>query len=187
MEKQDHIQPNFSLRGYSSILIGIYFLVAAFILKKIIEGFLVDGNPMGALSPQIIEVLILKILFVTFIFSSLTLFFFGKAKAKKLDYKLWNAKSKAILLKYIISFIVFFLVLACLIFFNYSDYLAPIFLLLYAVTLLVLKLKNSKNLYILAGVSFFLALICYLIPNYWYSALCILGIAHITYGLVVKN
>ncbi|APZ45097.1 hypothetical protein BW723_01755 [Polaribacter reichenbachii] len=187
MEKQDHIQPNFSLRGYSSILIGIYFLVAAFLIKKLLMSFLVDENPMGALSPQIIEVLIITILFATFIFSSLTLFFNGKAKSKKLDYKLWNSRTKTILWKFLISFIVIFFVLAYLIFFNYSDYLAPIFLLLYGITLPFLKLKKSKNLFILAGVSLFLALICFLIPNYWYSALLILGIGHITYGLVVKN
>jgi magnesium-transporting ATPase (P-type) len=187
MEKQNHIQPNFSLQGYSSILIGIYFLCATFLIKKLIMGFLVDGNPLGALSPQIIEILILTIIFITFIFSSLTLFFNGKSKSKKLDYKLWNAKTKTILWKYLLSFIVIFLVLSYLIFFNYSDYLAPFFLLLYAVTLLFLKLKNSKNLFILAGVSLFLAIICFLIPNYWYSSLLILGIAHITYGLVVKD
>ena len=67
------------------------------------------------------------------------------------------------------------------------DYITPVFLVLYALTLLFLRVKKSKNLFVLAGVSVLLAVICFLIPNYWYSSIFILGIAHITYGIVVKN
>lgn len=187
MEKQDNFQQNFSLKGYSSIQIGLYFLLAAFVIKKMLEGFLIDDHPVGMMSAQIIEFLILVIIFFTLIFSSLALFFKGRRKAKKLDYKLWNSKTKTIFWKYISSFSIIFLALILLINEGYMDYLTPVFLILYALTLMLLKIKKSKNLYVLSGVSILLAIICFLIPNYWYSSIFILGIAHITYGIAVKS
>lgn len=187
MEKQDNFQQNFSLKGYSSIQIGLYFLLAAFVIKKMLEGFLIDDHPMGMMSAQIIEFLILVIIFFTLIFSSLALFFKGRRKAKRLEYELWNSKTKVTFWKYITSFSVIFLALILLISEGYMDYITPVFLVLYALTLLFLRVKKSKNLFVLAGVSVLLAVICFLIPNYWYSSIFILGIAHITYGIVVKN
>lgn len=187
MDKKDNFQQNFSLKGYSSIQIGLYFLLAAFFIKKMLEGFLIDDHPMGMMSAQIIEFLILLIIFFTLIFSSLALFFKGRRKAKKLDYKLWNRKTKATFWKYISSFTVIFLSLIILINQGYMDYLTPVFLVLYALTLLLLRIKKSKNLFVLSGVSILLAIICFLIPNYWYSSIFILGISHITYGIAVKN
>ena len=66
------------------------------------------------------------------------------------------------------------------------DYLTPIFLFLYAVLLFLFKDKERKNLLILSGLSLLLAVMCMLIPTYWYSSLSILGIAHIAYGVVIK-
>ena len=53
--------------------------------------------------------------------------------------------------------------------------------------LFTFKNKARKNLLILAGLNVFLALICLLIPSYWFASFSILGIAHITYGVVEKN
>ena len=67
------------------------------------------------------------------------------------------------------------------------DYLTPTFLIIYGALLFLLKCKERKNILILSGLSVLLAIMCILIPTYWYSSLSILGIAHITYGVVVKN
>lgn len=187
MEKQDNFQHNFSLKGYTSIQIGLYFLLATFIIKKMLEGFLIDDHPMGMLSAELIEFLILTIIFITLLFSSLALFFKGRRKAKKLNYKLWNAKTKTSFWKFLICHLIIFVILILIVVNNYLDYLAPVFLILYALSLLLLKIKKSKNLFVLAGLSVMLAVICFLIPNYWYSSLFILGLAHVTYGIVVKN
>ncbi len=40
---------------------------------------------------------------------------------------------------------------------------------------------------IIGGICLLLGIICFLIPNYWFASMSILGIAHITNGIVVKN
>lgn len=187
MDKQDNFQLNFSLKGYSSIQVGLYFLLAAFSIKKILEGFLIDDNPMGMLSAEIIEILVLGIIFLTIVLSALALFFKGRRKARRQEYKLWNTKTKKNFQAFSTSFIVIFSVLIILTTQDFADYMAPTFLFLYGISLLFLKIKKSKNLFVLSGISLLLTMICILIPNYWYSSIYILGVAHITYGLVVKN
>ncbi|PQB06145.1 hypothetical protein BST83_02310 [Polaribacter filamentus] len=187
MDKQDNFQLNFSLKGYSSIQIGLYFLLAAFFIKKILEGFLIDDNPMGMLSAEIIEILVLGIIFLTMVLSALALFFKGQRKARRQEYKLWNTKTKIKSQAFSTSFIVIFSVLIVLTTQDFADYMTPTFLFLYGISLLFLKNKKSKDLFVLSGISLLLTVICILVPNYWYSSIYILGIAHITYGLVVKN
>ncbi|MDD7914778.1 hypothetical protein [Polaribacter ponticola] len=187
MSKQDNNQLNFSLKEYSSIQIGIYFLFAAFLIKSILEGFLIDDNPLGMMSAEIIELLVLIIILFTLLFSSLALFFKGRRKIRKKKSKLWNSKTKNISLKYLASFSIIIFVLIFLNNQGFINYLTPAFLLFYGLSLIILKIKKSKNIFILSIVSFMLAVICFMIPNYWYSSIFILGIAHITYGVVVKN
>jgi len=187
MDKQNNFQLNFSLKGYSSIQIGLYFLLAAFSIKKLLEGFLIDNNPMGMLSVEIIEILVLSIIFFTIVLSALALFFKGRRKARRQKYKLWNTKTKKKSQAFLTSFIVIFSVLIVLITQDFADYITPTLLFLYGISLLFLKSKKSKNLFVLSGISLLLTMICILIPNYWYSSIYILGIAHITHGLVVKN
>ncbi|SDR72629.1 hypothetical protein SAMN05216503_0630 [Polaribacter sp. KT25b] len=187
MEKQDNFQLNFSLKGYSSIQIGVYFLLAAFSIKKILEGFLIDGNPMSLLSTEIIEYLVLGIIFLTILFSTLTLFYKGRRKARKLEYKLWNSKTKKNFKLFSFSFTLIYLVLFYLTTHHFADYLTPTFLFLYGISLLFLKIKKSKNLFVLSGISLLLTMICVLIPNYWYSSIYILGVAHVIYGIIIKG
>jgi magnesium-transporting ATPase (P-type) len=187
MTKRDNFQLNFSLKGYSSIQIGLYFLLAAFSIKKTLKGFLIDDNPMGMLSSEIIEILILAIIFLTIVLSALALFFKGRRKARKQEYKLWNSKTKNNFWRFLTSFVIIFSILIYLTTQDFADYITPTFLFLYGISLLFLKIKKSKNLFVLSGISILLTMICILIPNYWYSSIYILGIAHITYGLVVKN
>jgi hypothetical protein len=186
MEKHNNFQLNFSLQGYASIQIGLYFLITAFAIKNILAGFLVDDHLLGMMSAEIIEVLISIITFLMFLFSSFALFFKGKRKAKKLQYNLWNTKTKINFWKYLVSFFLMFLLLIFLKNQGLIDYLTPTFLILYGLLLLLLKTENSKNLFILTGICALLAILCFIIPTYWYSSIYILGVAHITYGVVLK-
>ena len=179
-------QINFCLKGFTSILIGAYFFIVGYLIKTILDGFLIDDNPMGTLSPEIIEALIIALVLLVFLFSSLALFFGGKRSAKKFQHKLWNRETKVASRKYILYIIVIFTLLMLVLSAGLIDYLTPIFLFLYAVLLFLFKDKERKNLLILSGLSLLLAVICMLIPAYWYSSLSILGIAHISYGVVVK-
>ncbi|MGK0326162.1 MAG: hypothetical protein ACJA2M_000724 [Polaribacter sp.] len=187
MEKHDNFQNNFSLKGFTSILIGAYFFIAGYLIKTILDGFLIDDNPFGMLSIEIIEVFIIVIAFFVFLFSSLALFFSGKRNAKKLQYLLWNGKTKAAFRKYILGILILFISTISLMNQGFIDYLTPTFLIIYGALLFVLGSKEKKSLLILTGLSVLLAIMCILIPTYWYSSLSILGIAHITYGVVVKN
>lgn len=182
----DTLESNFTLKGLTSILIGLYFFIAGSIINSIIEGFLIDDNPMGMLSPQIIEIIIFILVFFVFLFSSLALFFGGKRTAKKFDYKLWNTETKIAFRKYILKIVVIFLVLILLVNLGLIDYLTPVFLILYGVLLALSMKKQRKNFLVLSGISVLLAAICFLIPSYWHASLSIMGIAHITYGVVVR-
>ena len=55
---------NFSLKGFTSILIGAYFFIAGYLIKTILENFLIDNNAMGMFSPEIIEVVVIAIVFL---------------------------------------------------------------------------------------------------------------------------
>ena len=182
----DTLESNFTLKGLTSILIGLYFFIAASIINSIIKGFLIDDNPLGMLSPQIIEIVIFTLIFFVFLFSSLALFFGGKRTAKKFDYKLWNTETKIAFRKYILKIVVIFLVLILLVNLGLIDYLTPVFLILYGVLLALSINKQRKNLLVLSGISVLLAAICFLIPSYWHASLSIIGIAHIAYGVTVR-
>ncbi|WP_298780205.1 hypothetical protein [uncultured Polaribacter sp.] len=187
MNKQDNFLVNFSLKGYSSIQIGLYLLIAAYVIKSMLDGFLIDDNPMGMMSAQIIEVLGFVVIFLTFFFSSLALFFKGRRKAKKQNYLLWNSKTKKRFWLYLLNFSILFFVLVFLSNTSYTNYITPTFLLIYGLFLSLLEKKKDKTLYVLSGVTFLLAILVFFIPNYWYSSIYILGVAHITYGIVVKE
>ncbi|QOD60496.1 hypothetical protein H9I45_14300 [Polaribacter haliotis] len=183
----DNFSVNFSLKGITSILIGFYLLGAAYVIEYILDGFLIEGNALGMLSPQLVEFLIIGIAFIVFLFSSLAFFFRGKRLAKRFQYALWNHKTKTAFWKYFISICIIFLVLYLLKEQGYIDFITPVFLLLYGVLLFLFRNKENKNYLILPALCLVLGGLCFLIPSYWYSSLTILGIAHITYGVVVRN
>ena len=177
---------NFSLKGFTSILIGAYFFIAGYLIKTILESFLIDNNAMGMFSPEIIEVVVIAIVFFHFLFSSLALFFSGKRNAKKFQHQLWNRETRVALRKYTLQILFFFVGLITLMNAGFIEYITPLFLSLYGILLFLFKNKQRKNLLILSSLSILLAVVCFLIPSYWYSSISILGIAHITYGVVVS-
>ena len=186
MNKHDNFQVNFSLNGIASIQVGVYIMIAAYLIKNILDGFLVDDSSMGMLSPEIIEVLLIAITIFTFIFSSFALYFKARRASKIFQNQLWNAKTKTAFLIFVLSFSVMFSGSILLMRQGFIDYITPVFLILYAVLLLIFKNKERKNLLIISGICLLLAIVCFLIPTYWHSSLFILGVAHIAYGVVIK-
>jgi hypothetical protein len=116
----------------------------------------------------------------------LALFFSGKRNAKKFQYQLWNRETSIALRKYTLQILFFFVGLIILMNAGFIEYITPLFLSLYGILLFLFKNKQRKNLLILSSLSILLAMVCFLIPSYWYSSISILGIAHITYGVVVS-
>ena len=45
---------NFILKGFNSIQIGLYILLASYVINDSILGFIADSNPLGMLSIEII-------------------------------------------------------------------------------------------------------------------------------------
>ena len=70
---------------------------------------------------------------------------------------------------------------------GFIDLITPIFLIFYGFILLLINPKSNQNMRIIGGICLLLGIICFLIPNYWFASMSILGIAHITNGIVVKN
>lgn len=179
---QDNNSVNFIVKGITSILIGIYFFIGSYL----IQNFLVDDSLANLLSLKSSKIFITIIVLLIFAFSSSTLYCIGKRASKKSEIILWNSKTKIAFWKYLIGVITISFTLLIVENQGFIDYLTPTFLVLYGILLLILKNKERKNLMILSGLCTLLAFICLLIPNYWYSSFAILGVAHITYGVVVK-
>ncbi|RCS28201.1 hypothetical protein DUT90_02540 [Polaribacter sp. WD7] len=174
----------FVAKGFASILIGIYFLLGAYFIKSTINNLVTTPH-----SPTVFSdiYLIVLILFTVLLCCSLTLFIFAKKLAKERQVLLYNISSKKTVTIYTIGIILLFLSSLMLFQYQYFEYVTPVFLLLYALWLLVMKNKLRKDFKMISILCFFLAIICFLIPSYWYSSLSLLGIAHITYGVITHS
>lgn len=185
MKTDNTSQLNFSLAGFTSIQIGIYILLAAFAIETLLLDFL-DADTLGLSSETNLVIAIATITFFALLFSFFALFFRGKRNAKEEQLQLWNQKSVATFWIILIAFLSIYGLLFLVYNQNFEDYITPTFLIFYGLLLFVFHQKERKNLLIISGICLFLAIICFMIPTYWYSSLVILGLAHITYGVVVK-
>jgi magnesium-transporting ATPase (P-type) len=191
MKKNNYLHDNFCVnfrnKGFTSMLIGAYLMGASYLIESILNGFQIDDNPLGMMSAEIIEMVVLFVIVFVFLFSSFALYFSGRRCAKKLQNKLFNGKTKTALFKYLLISILGFITIYALAGKGFIDYLTPAFLLFYAFLFFALRSKKRKQNLILIGLAVLLAVYCFLIPSYWSASLTILGIAHITYGVVVRN
>jgi len=89
----DNNDVNLILKGFTSVLIGIYMIIGVYLIQTILTGFLIDDNPLGMLSAEIIELFCIGILFLVFLGTSVALIFGGRRIAKKFQYRLWNSKT----------------------------------------------------------------------------------------------
>jgi len=174
---ENNNQINFSLKGFASVIIGALIFAAGYLVEILLKNSTIKN----------LDFLIPSIAFILFLFSSFTLFFIGKVNAKKENYKLWNNATKTACKKYFSGMIIIFMTAILLVDFNFFNYITPTSLTLYGLLLFLLKNKERKNFLMLVGLSLFLAVICFLIPSYWAASISILGIAHVTYGVVVKE
>jgi hypothetical protein len=182
----DNFEVNFSLKGITSILIGVYFFLLSYAYNYVLTNFLVDDHTLGMLSPQIIEIIFISLAGVFILFSSLALFFSGKRTSKSFHLLLWNGKTKASFSKYLIGIALLFILLITLMKLGLVNLIAPSFLFTYGIFLLLIKNKARKNILILSALSLLLSIYCFVIPSYWYSSFTILAIAHATYGVVER-
>ena len=183
-QNQDSFAINFTFDRFTSILIGIYFLMSDYFIKFLLNSFSFDGNLTRFLSPQII---IPSVVFLVFTFFCLILFFVSRKSARKFNYKLWNEKTKTAFRKYLTGVIFTICLLVFLVNNGYTNYVANCFLILYGILLFFLINKKSENLIILSLVIILLGSLSFSTPTYWYSFFCILGIAHISFGVLARR
>lgn len=183
----DNFSLNFVLRSFNSIQIGGYILLAAFLLKSSLLGFIADENPMGMLSIEIIEILQIGIVVLVALFSSLALFFSARRQARKFQFKLWNKKTKRYFWYYFLGLFIGIVVLNFITNSGNINFLIPVFLVYYGALLVVLNPKRKKVLYLISAICLLLSFIVFIIPTYWYSSLLILGTSHVVYGLVNRQ
>ena len=187
MNKDSNASINFSLKKNASIQIGLYILITAYIIKTILNGFLVDDNPVGMMSSEIIEILCSSLLFFAMLLSLFTIYFKGKRASKKSQNKLWNKKTKQISIKVVMGLMLTFVLSTTLMKMGEIYLITPLLLICYALLLFIVKNKKRNNIITLSLLSILLAITCYFIPSYWYSSLAILGIAQIAYGVVIRD
>jgi len=182
----DNFEVNFSLKGFTSMLIGVYFFLLSYAYKYILDSFLVDDHALGMLSPQIIEIVFISLGIVFILFSSFALFFSGNRIAKSFKILLWNSKTKATFFGYLLGVLALFVILITLMKLGLVALITPSFLIMYALFLFIIKNKERKNILILSGLALALSIYCFVIPSYWYSSFTILAIAHAAYGVVER-
>ncbi len=178
---------NFILKGSNSIQIGIYLLLFVFILKSLLDGFLSDVSMLGMMSIEIIESVGFSLIVLLILLSATALFFSSRRTMRKAGFKLWNKISRK---QFIIYFVASFALLFGLSFLKslgFSNFLGPLFLLSFGIILLISNAKRKKTHLLLSGISAILAVLVFLIPSYWYSAILILGAALIVYGIMIRK
>ena len=191
MSKKRNLQPNselnFVLKGFNSIQIGIYFLIFGYVTKAFFEGFLSDSSLLGMMSIEIIE-MIVSILAVLFaVFSYFALFFSSRRSSRKKEIQLWNPVTKA---TFSVTFLLSAIVLFALSYLYQQGFfldITAVFLLLYGVYLLLYNFRKKTEMYLIGIICLSLAVVCFVIPTYWYSSLLIVGISHVVYGIAVRN
>lgn len=178
---------NFILKGFNSVQVGVYFLIAAFLLKSLLDGFLSDVSMLGMMSIEIIESVGLFLVIFLILFSGLAIFFSSRRQARKSGVRIWNKKSvKQLVFFYLLAIVSIFVMLFTKAN-GYSMYLGVFFLFFVGFILASLNTKKKKPLYLLAAISIGLAALSYFIPTYWYSSLLILGIAFVVYGIMIRK
>lgn len=191
MSKSKNLQTNdaqnFILKGLNSIQIGLYFLLSVYVLKSLLDAFLSDESFLAMMSIQIIENIGVSLAVFIFLFSALAVFFSSRRRTRKMGFKVWNSESKKHFWIYSIFTIIGIVILSFVKILGYTVYLAPLFLLFSGSLLALLNTKKEKPYYLLAGINVLLAVLVFIIPSYWYSAILIVGISFLAYGVVVKK
>lgn len=183
MKNQDNSTAPFSFKGLNSLLIGLIILTNSYFIKRLLDKANLKKQALHLDNTQQLETIILIITGLTFLLFPIAIYVVEKIKTKKLNRNNVPSTSIQKLLKYTLTLTVLFVLLVMIKQMGFYLYITPLFLLLYGLILVLFGFKEDKNMLLLSGSCLLFAIITLLIPTYWYYALVILGIAHITYGV----
>ena len=191
MSSNQHLNPNnsrnFTLFGHNSILIGTYLLLFVYALRSMLDGFLLETSMLGMMSIEIIELTGLSFTILFAILSGTAVFFSCRRNCRKNHIKFWNTPTKRQALLYLTCTMIFIVAMLLSSSLGLSHFLSPIFLTAIGIILLVLNKKRTQAPWLMTVLALALAMLTIFIPMYWYSALLILGIAFVVYGMTVKK
>lgn len=191
MSNNQHLNPNnsrnFTLFGHNSILIGTYLLLFVYALRSMLDGFLLETSMLGMMSIEIIELTGLSLTILFAILSGTAVFFSCRRNCRKNHIKVWNTPSKRQALLYLTCTMIFIVAMLLSSSLGLSHFLSPIFLSAIGIILLVLNKNRTQAPWLMTVLALALAMLTIFIPMYWYSALLILGIAFVVYGMTVKK
>ena len=191
MSNNQHLNPNnsrnFTLFGHNSILIGTYLLLFVYALRSMLDGFLLETSMLGMMSIEIIELTGLSFTILFAILSGTAVFFSCRRNCRKNHIKVWNTPTKRQALLYLTCTMIFIVAMLLSSSLGLSHFLSPIFLSAIGIILLVLNKKRTQAPWLMTVLALALAMLTIFIPMYWYSALLILGIAFVVYGMTVKK
>lgn len=191
MSSNQHLNPNnsrnFTLFGHNSILIGTYLLLFVYALRSMLDGFLLETSMLGMMSIEIIELTGLSFTILFAILSGTAVFFSCRRNCRKNHIKVWNTPTKRQALLYLTCTMIFIVAMLLSSSLGLSHFLSPIFLSAIGIILLVLNKKRTQAPWLMTVLALALAMLTIFIPMYWYSALLILGIAFVVYGMTVKK
>ena len=191
MSSNQHLNPNnsrnFTLFGHNSILIGTYLLLFVYALRSILDGFLLETSMLGMMSIEIIELTGLSFTILFAILSGTAVFFSCRRNCRKNHIKVWNTPTKRQALLYLTCTMIFIVAMLLSSSLGLSHFLSPIFLSAIGIILLVLNKNRTQAPWLMTVLALALAMLTIFIPMYWYSALLILGIAFVVYGMTVKK
>ena len=191
MSSNQHLNPNnsrnFTLFGHNSILIGTYLLLFVYALRSMLDGFLLETSMLGMMSIEIIELTGLSFTILFAILSGTAVFFSCRRNCRKNHIKVWNTPTKRQALLYLTCTMIFIVAMLLSSSLGLSHFLSPIFLSAIGIILLVLNKTRTQAPRLMTVLALALAMLTIFIPMYWYSALLILGIAFVVYGMTVKK
>lgn len=191
MSNNQHLNPNnsrnFTLFGHNSILIGTYLLLFVYALRSMLDGFLLETSMLGMMSIEIIELTGLSFTILFAILSGTAVFFSCRRNCRKNHIKVWNTPTKRQALLYLTCTMIFIVAMLLSSSLGLSHFLSPIFLSAIGIILLVLNKNRTQAPWLMTVLALALAMLTIFIPMYWYSALLILGIAFVVYGMTVKK
>jgi len=175
----------FSLSGLSGILVGIYGLLAVYMVHMLTstygDGF--DGS--SQLPIAFLEIGILVLAIVMILVALITLRVRAKRSAKKHNEKLWSPFSKKLRFHTLILLLLFIIILAIIANKGYYSSITPLMLLLYGIFLLNLGRFSAGRLKQLAFAEIILAIIAYFMYDKELLFLVLgFGIFHIIYGIM---
>ncbi|GEM_PF-818023 len=178
---------NFRLRKRPTIFIGTYILIGTLFIKTIIKGFSTDSSPFGFLTVNFLEGFIFIITLLVVLFSLLALFFGNRRYQRKIGNKVWNTNSRNQFLLLIVLIILMYVVAFYFLRNGSEQFIIPVFLITYELTLVILNFSKTTALYYFSMVIFLLGILALYIPVSAFIFLFALGISHLIYGIILKR